>query len=105
MKLGNIKLFFWVIFFQIFILNNIQFSGYLNPYYYVILILSIPGKTSKSITLLLSFLIGSIIDVFSNSYGVHAFASVLIAYLKIIWIVKMNSNKDNDELFEINILN
>jgi len=102
--LKRVKLFFWVIFFQIFILNNIQFSGYINPYYYIIFILTISNKTSKSTTLLLAFLIGFIIDIFSNSYGIHSFASVLIAYLTPRWIKAVNRIKDSDEIIEINDL-
>ena len=40
-------------------------------------------------------------DIFCYSYGTHAFASVLIAYLKILWASKLNYNKDSDELFEM----
>jgi len=103
--LKNIKLFFWVIFFQIFILNNIQFSGYINPYYYIIFILSISNKHSKAHTLLMSFFLGLSIDIFSYSYGLHAFSSVLIGYLKILWNSKINSNMELDEDFDINSLN
>ena len=84
--MNRLKLFFWVIFFQILILNNIQFSGYINPYYYIIFILTIPNHQSKVRVLLLSFILGFIIDIFSNSYGSHAFSCVLIAYLKTVWI-------------------
>ncbi|MAZ58395.1 MAG: rod shape-determining protein MreD [Flavobacteriales bacterium] len=96
----RIKLFFFVILIQIFILNNIQFSGYINPYYYIIFILTIPHKTNKISNLILSFLIGFTIDIFSNTYGAHAFACVLISYLKIIWTNRFN-NKDAEELLEI----
>ena len=84
--MNRLKLFFFVIFFQILILNNIQFSGYINPYYYIIFILTIPNHQSKVRVLLLSFILGFIIDIFSNSYGSHAFSCVLIAYLKTVWI-------------------
>ena len=97
----NLKLFFWVLIIQIFILNNIQLSGYINPYYYILFILYFPTKKSKSTTLLLSFIIGFIMDVFCYSYGIHSFASVLIAYLKILWVNKINANKDSDEIFEL----
>ena len=40
-------------------------------------------------------------DVFCYSYGTHAFASVLIAYLKILWTHKINHIKDSEELFEL----
>ena len=95
----RVKLFFGVIFFQIFILNNIQFSGYINPYYYIIFILTISNRISRTEVLLLSFLIGIIIDVFSNSYGAHAFSSVLVAYLKIMWI-DHKSIIDSEETIE-----
>ena len=49
---------------------------------------------------MLSFLIGFTIDIFSNTYGAHAFACVLISYLKIIWTNRFN-NKDSEELLEI----
>ena len=98
------KLFFWTIFIQIFILNNIQLSGYINPYYYLIFILYIPSKYPKFAILLLSFLIGFVIDLFSQSYGIHTFTSVLIAYLKIVWTSKIAASKDSEELIEINNL-
>ena len=82
-------------------LNNIQLSGYINPYYYLIFILYIPSKTSKALTLILSFLIGFSIDIFSQSYGAHAFASVLIGYMKILLLGKTGKNKEGDELIEL----
>jgi len=99
--LKNLKLFFWALIIQIFILNNIQLSGYINPYYYIVFILYFPTKSTKTTILLLSFTIGFIMDIFCYSYGTHAFASVLIAYLKILWASKLNYNKDSDELFEM----
>jgi rod shape-determining protein MreD len=95
------RLFLWTIFIQIFVLNNIQLSGYINPYYYLIFILYIPSKTSKALTLILSFLIGFSIDIFSQSYGAHAFASVLIGYMKILLLGKTGKNKEGDELIEL----
>ena len=100
----NLKLFLWALTIQVFILNNIQLSGYINPYYYIVFILYFPTKSTKSTILLLSFTMGFIMDIFCYSYGTHAFASVLIAYLKILWTSKLNYSKDSEELFEINNL-
>ena len=98
----NFKLLLWVIFIQVFILNNIQFNGYINPYYYLIFILHLNPKTSKIGILLWSFILGGIIDIFSYSYGLHAFASVFIAYTKIIWTSQLKIRKDTDEAIQIN---
>ena len=98
----NFKLFLWVVLVQVFILNNVQFSGYINPYYYLIFILTIHPKTSKSGILVWSFILGLCIDVFSNSYGIHAFASVLVAYIQIMWTSsKLNNRDEKDDVIRM----
>ncbi|MBG65285.1 MAG: rod shape-determining protein MreD [Flavobacteriales bacterium] len=67
---------------QILVLNQILFFGYMNPFLYIILILSLPIGTSKWFLLLYSFVIGFIIDIFSTSLGFHSTACVLIAFIK-----------------------
>ena len=101
----RVKLFFFVILLQIFILNNIQFSGYVNPYYYIIFILTIPYRSGGSTILLNSFILGLTIDIFSQTYGMHTFSSVLIGYLKIQWIDKKNimDNEDGMQFIHVSI--
>lgn len=67
---------------QVLILNNIQFSGFVNPYVYVLFILLLPFTTPGYMLLLLSFLLGLSVDVFNNTPGVHAGASVLLGFLR-----------------------
>lgn len=67
---------------QVLVLNNIQFLGFINPYIYVLFILSLPVRTSRWLVLILSFVLGIAIDIFSNTLGLHAFACVLIAFLR-----------------------
>jgi len=67
---------------QILIFNNINLFGYLNPYPYVLFILLYPVNSNKSILLLSSFTLGILIDMFTNSGGVHATAAVILAYIR-----------------------
>ena len=67
---------------QVFILNNIRFLGFINPYIYILFIFLLPVKFPRWISLILAFVLGLILDVFSNTYGIHAFTSVLIAFLR-----------------------
>ena len=67
---------------QVLVLNNIHFLGFINPYVYVLFILALPAKTSRWFTLILSFVLGITIDIFSNTLGLHAFACVLVAFLR-----------------------
>ncbi|MCH8553636.1 MAG: rod shape-determining protein MreD [Schleiferiaceae bacterium] len=68
--------------FQVFVLNNIQLMGYLNPYYYLVLILFAPLRFSQVQLLFLGFFVGLFVDWFENSGGLHASASVLLAFVR-----------------------
>lgn len=78
-----------LIFLQLLIFNNIEFSGYVNPYVYVMFILILPAAIPSWILLLLSFLAGLVIDLFSGTMGVHAFASVMAGFVR-PWALSLN---------------
>jgi len=78
----NIGRFIFLIFFQVMILNHINFSGFINPYFYVYFILLLPFVTPKWLLLVSAFLIGFSIDFFSNTIGINAAASVMMAFAR-----------------------
>ncbi len=67
---------------QVLLMNNIQLGGYLNPYIYVLFLLSLPFETPKWGLLVLSFLLGLTIDLFSHTVGMHTSACVFMAFLR-----------------------
>lgn len=67
---------------QTIIFNNINLFGYLNPFIYIIFIIYYPIKNDRIFFIFISFIIGLLIDVFSDTLGLHAAASVTIAYLR-----------------------
>jgi rod shape-determining protein MreD len=67
---------------QILLFNNIQFSGYVNPYVYLLLILLLPFKIQPWVLLLFSFGTGLIIDIFTASPGMHSSATVLAGFVR-----------------------
>lgn len=67
---------------QVLALNNIQFLGFINPYIYILFILLLPVRLPRWISLLLAFGLGLTIDAFSNTMGMHAFATVLVAFFR-----------------------
>lgn len=67
---------------QVIICNNINFLGYINPYIYILFIFLFPIRENRMILLLTSFLLGMLIDIFSDSGGVHAAAAVTLAYIR-----------------------
>lgn len=78
----NILRFFFLILFQVLILNNVQLSGYLNPFLYVLFILMLPFSTPDWLVLILSFVLGISVDMFADTGGLHAAASVLMAFFR-----------------------
>ena len=67
---------------QVVICNNINFFGYINPYIYIIFIFLFPIKENRLVLLLVSFILGMLVDMFSDSGGVHAAAAVSLAYIR-----------------------
>jgi len=67
---------------QVLILNNIQVSGLINPYIYILFILLLPFTIPGYLLLGLSFLLGISIDIFNNTPGIHAGATVLLGFLR-----------------------
>jgi hypothetical protein len=80
--ISNALRFIVLILVQVLLLNNINFMGYINPYLYIIFILIYPLDGDRPLLILLSFLLGLSIDLFGDSGGVHAAASVFIAYIR-----------------------
>ncbi|HAQ70377.1 rod shape-determining protein MreD [Salibacteraceae bacterium] len=67
---------------QIFLLNNVQFSGLLNPYLYVYFLIVLPVDFSPNIGLFVAFAMGIIIDMFSQTMGMHTISAVFLAYAR-----------------------
>ncbi len=78
----NTLRFIFLVLLQVLILNNIQFSGFVNPYMYVLFILLLPFETPKWLLLVFAFFIGLSIDIFSDTLGIHTSASVFMAFLR-----------------------
>jgi len=79
-------LFFSLLFLQIFVLNNIHFLGFINPYLYIVFVFLYPLKENRIPFLFYSFLLGLSIDFFSDSGGIHALSISCIAYLRLFFI-------------------
>ena len=74
--------FILLVFLQVFILNNIQFSGYINPYIYVLFILILPFEIPSWFLIIIAFFLGLTIDLFSHTVGMHSSATVFMAFLR-----------------------
>jgi len=81
---------------QVVLFNNIQFSGYVNPYVYIMFILLLPVEIPSWILLLLSFGTGIILDFFTGSPGMHSSATVLAGFVR-PYILRLVAPRDGYE--------
>jgi hypothetical protein len=70
------------LFLQIFVIRNFVLFDVAFCFVYVGCILLLPNEIGTGITLLLSFLVGLTVDIFYNTAGIHASATVLMGYMR-----------------------
>ena len=85
-QLSMVTLFIFLLFLQVFVLNNILFLDSINPYLYIVFVFLYPLKTNRIPFLFYSFLLGVLVDFFSDSGGIHAFSILYIAYIRLFFV-------------------
>ncbi|MDR0538644.1 MAG: rod shape-determining protein MreD [Tannerellaceae bacterium] len=82
---------------QVLVLNNIHFLRLATPLLYVYFIIKLPVGYSPVQTLFLSFLMGIMIDILSNTPGMHVAACTLVGFIrpKMIRLFKRENLPDN----------
>lgn len=93
-----IFLFFFFVLLQVLVLNNILLFGYLNPYLYITYIFIFPLNEKRISFLTICFLLGISIDLFSNSGGIHAFATVFVGYIRLFLVRTIFKKTESDYL-------
>jgi len=82
----NIIRFMLLVFIQILVLNQIEIggalNGYFNAYLYILFILMLPVNINKLLLLVICFLTGLTIDVFSGTAGMHSSACLFIGLIR-----------------------
>ncbi len=67
---------------QVIIFNNLGLFGFINPFFYLLFIILLPFETPKALTLFLGFILGFSVDIFTNTIGIHAASTVLVAFVR-----------------------
>lgn len=78
----NILRFILLILIQFFVLDRVHLNYVVTPYIYILFIFWMPFKFSRSLQMIVAFLLGFALDSFRHNPGFHASACVLIAYLR-----------------------
>ncbi len=78
--------FFFYLLFQVLVLKNLVLFNVAFCFLYIVFLLSLPIDINPLLLMVIGFLLGISIDTFYDSLGLHAFAMVLVAYLRNYWI-------------------
>jgi rod shape-determining protein MreD len=78
----NLLRFILLILVHVLVFNRLNLFGFINPLIYVLFIYWYPLKKNRTTFLMVSFLLGFFIDVFSDTLAINAAATVTIAYFR-----------------------
>ena len=81
---------------QVLVLNRIHILGYATPFLYIYLIVKMEYRIPRSVILLIGFLLGLTMDMFTNTLGVNASATVLLAFMQPFFL-KMFAPRDVED--------
>jgi rod shape-determining protein MreD len=88
--ISNIIRFVIIIGIQLFILNDKYIQGstvvgansWLKPQFYILFLLMLPYRIHPLLSLVIGFVTGLVIDIYSNTYGLHCSAALLMILIR-----------------------
>ena len=84
---------------QVLLLNNIYLFGVATPFLYIYVILILDKGIDRTVLMLIAFALGLVIDIFCNTPGVNAAASVFLAFVR-PELLRMFAPREEFENFE-----
>jgi len=79
-------LFFVYVLVQVLLLRNLVLFNSAFCFLYIAFILLLPIELNTLVLMIIGFALGFTIDIFYDSMGLHAMATVLVAYLRNYWM-------------------
>lgn len=83
---------------QVFFFNHIHLFGYATPFIYLYIEVKLSSDISRHALMLWAFLLGLLIDVFSDTPGMNAAAAVFLAFLRPT-LLRLFVPRDTNETF------
>ena len=80
--LNNILRFIGLLLLQVFVMDQVEFLGYICPLVYILFVVLYPVDNNRWSFLIFAFIIGIIVDAFQDTGGAHAAAALTIAFVR-----------------------
>ncbi|PKP04640.1 MAG: rod shape-determining protein MreD [Bacteroidetes bacterium HGW-Bacteroidetes-6] len=91
---SNIIRFFAVMLLQVLVFNYMNLFGFINPFVYLFFILLLPFETPAWLLLVLAFFTGFSVDMFVNTGGIHAAATLAVGFARPILLRTLVSKRE-----------
>jgi len=92
--LRNVSRFLILVLLQVLVFNNIEITSLgIVPAFFLLYILLLPFETPNWMVLILAFLIGFLIDIFSDTIGLNTASTVFVAFVRPA-VLKSQSPRD-----------
>lgn len=98
-NLQRIQWFVFLVLLQVLVLNYVHIGQYATPLFYIYFILKFNADTGRKELMLWAFAMGLCIDMFSNTPGMNAAASVLLAFCRPL-LLRSQLLRGNTDIFE-----
>lgn len=92
----------FLLLFQLPLIHRITLFDRAFGFFYVGFLLLLPVGLSRSYLMLIGFLVGLLVDVFTNTPGMHALSCVFVLFIRNFWLSVIND--DWKELGNLNIV-
>ena len=85
-SLHKIGWFAGLVLLQVLVLNHVHVGGYATPFLYVYFVLALRSDMPRNAAMLWAFALGLTVDVFSDTAGMNAAATVLLAFVRPVFL-------------------
>jgi len=92
-SINLIILFILLVFLQVWLFDNIHLFGIATPLLYIYFLIKIPIRTNRNVIILLSALLGFIIDIFGSTLGLNMLVMVICGFLR-YYLIRLFAPRD-----------
>ena len=79
---------------QVLLFNQLQLLGICHPFVYLICLMMMPLTLRHSTDMLIGAVVGLIMDIFSNTLGLHTSACILVMFIRPYLVGALVNDKD-----------
>lgn len=101
--LGGILRVILILLAQVLLFKNLVLYDQAFCFAYVMLFLVLPIDTNRMVQLMIALVIGLTVDMFYNTLGIHAAASIFMVYARMYWVRIVMPTGGYDSMPKINV--